>query len=51
MNHLILYASGLIIWQTLRTLEERRAIPQIKLYSAEIRSALQPLIASGSIKV
>lgn len=51
MDPIILYASGLIIYQTLTTLEQRRAIPHLKQLIADIRLSSQSSLASNGIKV
>lgn len=51
MDPLMLYASGLILYQTLQTLEQRRAIPHLQQLIADIRLYSQSSLASNGIKV
>jgi hypothetical protein len=51
MDPIILYASGLILYQTLQTLEQRRALPHLQKLVADIRSYSMTLLASKGIKV
>lgn len=39
MDYIILYASGLICYQTVRTLEGKRTIPHFKQLIADMQSA------------
>lgn len=51
MDTLILYASGLILYQTIQTLEQKRAIPHLKQLIADIRLASRPMLATRTIKI
>jgi hypothetical protein len=51
MDYLMLYASGLIIYQTIQTLEQRRAIPNLKQFVEDIRQSSRASLASNGIKL
>jgi hypothetical protein len=51
MDPIILYASGLILYQTLQTLEQRRALPHLQKLVADIRLYSQSTLASKGISV
>lgn len=51
MDYIVLYASGLILYQTLQTLEQRRAIPNIKQLVTDIHQYSRSSLASNGIKV
>ena len=51
MDYIMLYASGLILYQTLQTLEQRRAIPHLKQLAADIRLSSRSALASNGIKL
>lgn len=51
MDYLILYASGLILYQTIQTLEQRRAIPHFKQLVADLRLSSRASLASNGIKL
>jgi len=51
LNYIMLYASGLILYQTLQTLEQRRAIPHLKQLVAELRLSSRASLESNGIKL
>lgn len=51
MDYLMLYASGLILYQTIQTLEQRRAIPNLKQFVEDIRLSSRASLASNGIKL
>jgi hypothetical protein len=51
MDYIMLYASGLILYQTIQTLEQRRAIPHLKQLVADIRLSSRASLASNGIKL
>jgi hypothetical protein len=51
MDYIILYASGLIVYQTIQTIEQRRAIPHLKELIADIHLSSRASLASNGIKL
>jgi hypothetical protein len=51
MDYLMLYASGLILYQTIQTLEQKRAIPTFKHFVEDIRLSSRASLASNGIKL
>ena len=47
----MLYASGLILYQTIQTLEQKRAIPALKQFVENIRLSSRASLASNGIKL
>jgi hypothetical protein len=51
MDPLLLYASGLILHQTLLTLEQKRAIPHLRQLVEDIRWYSETLLVVNGVKI